>query len=259
MAKSLYTGMNGVAKKGKKSYYGVNGVARKVKKMYYGVGNVARLFWTAINNVQGSGDWPTLSNTVTINCGFKPEHILIWNETVSNKVSDNEFVYIYSSGPRKHASYLVASDDDHYFWGSDILFTQILDNGFTFGENRGFWVGAKMDKFYYLAFPADHNVVSGTASFKTTGVFQTVAVNVGFKPRYVAATMEFSESDETKHLQRVLYVDGNLYGVSGFEDETTGSMNHAITGTIEVTDTGFKFIEKYNASSFKKFQYYAFE
>lgn len=38
MAKKLYIGVNGIARKVKKMYVGVGNVARKVKKGYIGVG-----------------------------------------------------------------------------------------------------------------------------------------------------------------------------------------------------------------------------
>ena len=47
MAKALYVGVGGVAKKGKKGYVGVGGVAKKIKKMYVGDANgKARLAWS---------------------------------------------------------------------------------------------------------------------------------------------------------------------------------------------------------------------
>lgn len=47
MAKGVYIGVGGVARKVKKMYIGVGGVARKVKKAYIGVGGVARVFWSS--------------------------------------------------------------------------------------------------------------------------------------------------------------------------------------------------------------------
>lgn len=44
MAKGIYFGINGVARKAKKMYFGVNGIARKVKKAYIGVAGIARVF-----------------------------------------------------------------------------------------------------------------------------------------------------------------------------------------------------------------------
>lgn len=46
MAKGVYVGVGGVARKVKKIYVGVDGVARKVKRGYIGVGGVARLFFS---------------------------------------------------------------------------------------------------------------------------------------------------------------------------------------------------------------------
>ena len=46
MAKKMYLGVDGIARKIKKGYLGVDGIARKVKKGYIGVGGKARLFWS---------------------------------------------------------------------------------------------------------------------------------------------------------------------------------------------------------------------
>lgn len=45
MAKAFYTGVSGVARKGKQPYLGVNSVARKIKSGCIGVGGVAREFF----------------------------------------------------------------------------------------------------------------------------------------------------------------------------------------------------------------------
>lgn len=47
MAKSIYIGVDGKARKAKNIYIGVGGKARKVKKMYIGVNGVARLCYTS--------------------------------------------------------------------------------------------------------------------------------------------------------------------------------------------------------------------
>ncbi|WFR55344.1 hypothetical protein QA584_17235 [Anaerocolumna sp. AGMB13025] len=47
MAKGIYFGVGGAARKVSKLYYGVGGVARKVKKGYIGVNGVARLFFNS--------------------------------------------------------------------------------------------------------------------------------------------------------------------------------------------------------------------
>jgi hypothetical protein len=47
MAKGLYFGVGGKARKGKKAYFGVGGKARKIKKMYIGIGGKARLCFSS--------------------------------------------------------------------------------------------------------------------------------------------------------------------------------------------------------------------
>lgn len=47
MAKQVYVGIDGKARKIKKIYVGVNGIAREVKVAYVGVDNKARLCWSS--------------------------------------------------------------------------------------------------------------------------------------------------------------------------------------------------------------------
>lgn len=54
MAKEIYVGVDGIARKVKKAYVGVDGVARKIKKGYIGVNNVARLFYSSITQTTTS-------------------------------------------------------------------------------------------------------------------------------------------------------------------------------------------------------------
>lgn len=53
MAKALYDGVSGVARKVTKKYDGVSGVARKVKKAYDGVSGVARQYWSTVTPLSG--------------------------------------------------------------------------------------------------------------------------------------------------------------------------------------------------------------
>ena len=45
MAKKVYAGVGGTARKVKRGYAGVNNIARKIKRGYVGIGGVARPFW----------------------------------------------------------------------------------------------------------------------------------------------------------------------------------------------------------------------
>jgi hypothetical protein len=47
MAKGMYVGVGGKARKIKKAYVGIGGKARKIKKAYVGIGGKARLVWTS--------------------------------------------------------------------------------------------------------------------------------------------------------------------------------------------------------------------
>ncbi|WP_033118139.1 hypothetical protein [Intestinimonas butyriciproducens] len=60
MAKRVYIGVGGKARKVKKIYIGVAGVARKVKKAYIGVGGVARIFWSG-GQIESYGEVTALS------------------------------------------------------------------------------------------------------------------------------------------------------------------------------------------------------
>ena len=51
MAKNLYIGVEGKARKAKKIYVGIGGTAREVKKAYIGVNGVARLFYSGGKNL----------------------------------------------------------------------------------------------------------------------------------------------------------------------------------------------------------------
>ena len=53
MAKNIYVGVGGKARKIKQLYVGVGGKARKVKKVYVGVGGKARLVYTSYVAVTG--------------------------------------------------------------------------------------------------------------------------------------------------------------------------------------------------------------
>lgn len=67
MAKEMYVGIDGVARKVKKNYIGVDGVAREVKKGYVGVDGIARQFfsledtWIKYEAGREYTDWSRLS------------------------------------------------------------------------------------------------------------------------------------------------------------------------------------------------------
>ena len=68
MAKRVYIGVGGKARKVKKIYIGVAGVARKVKKAYIGVGGVARPCWSG-GELSYYGTAATLTNSIAYHAG----------------------------------------------------------------------------------------------------------------------------------------------------------------------------------------------
>lgn len=56
MAKGMYIGVDGKARKCKKAYIGIDGIARKIKKMYIGIANVARLIFSSGVEYKGTVD-----------------------------------------------------------------------------------------------------------------------------------------------------------------------------------------------------------
>lgn len=78
MAKAVYEGVSGVARKIKSQYVGVGGVARKVKSGYIGVGGVARQFFRGL---------PISSTTVGDIVSFGG-----YNWTIVH--NDNQYVYL---------------------------------------------------------------------------------------------------------------------------------------------------------------------
>ena len=74
MAKGIYVGAGGVARRMKKAYVGVAGKARAVRKMYVGVGIRTQL-WT---NVPGSpaSDPSRVDATTAVSFGVLPPEVL---------------------------------------------------------------------------------------------------------------------------------------------------------------------------------------
>lgn len=68
MAKSIYIGVDGKARKAKNIYIGVDGKARKVKKMYIGVNGVARLCYTSEVTVVTVTIVQLANQTITVIC-----------------------------------------------------------------------------------------------------------------------------------------------------------------------------------------------
>lgn len=98
MAKAVYCGVGGVARKVKKIYVGVDDIARKVKKGYCGVGGVARLFYSAGEVGYYGTTTSTLGYAVIKHAGASnPKYALFAGGCKSNTVNVRSAVYAYNS------------------------------------------------------------------------------------------------------------------------------------------------------------------
>lgn len=93
MAKNIYVGVGGKARKVKQLYVGVGGKARKVKKVYVGVGGKARLVWAAATGIS----FDRFDTGGTTNGGkTAPRIVRVWfnvqPEDASNKIVNAKIV-----------------------------------------------------------------------------------------------------------------------------------------------------------------------
>lgn len=93
MAKNVYVGISGKARKVKKMYVGIGGKARKVKKAYIGVGGKARLFWNG-GTVPFSyaGEIQTLPEEVYGRSLSLDNHIICTSIRYSGSIRDDDIM-----------------------------------------------------------------------------------------------------------------------------------------------------------------------
>ena len=92
MAKNLYVGVGGKARKRKAAYIGISGKARKIKKIYVGVGGKARLVYQSYVPVTGiSISWPEpeTSEDILFTVTFTPSNATDKSVTWSQQYSNN--------------------------------------------------------------------------------------------------------------------------------------------------------------------------
>lgn len=113
MAKKMYLGVDGIARKVKKGYLGVDGVARKIKKAYIGIEGIARLAWsgggfsyfgetTGILYTDSKGapyDMTAASNEeyLIMGTGYKPGGYTDYNATAKVYAFDKSLSYMTTS------------------------------------------------------------------------------------------------------------------------------------------------------------------
>ena len=85
MAKKIYVGVNGKARKVRKMYVGVGGSAHKVKKGYIGVNGVARLFFTSGKPLSQYAE----GAIIKINEGGKPAEFYVAKHNYESSLNGN--------------------------------------------------------------------------------------------------------------------------------------------------------------------------
>lgn len=104
MAKNVYIGVSGKARKIKKIYFGVSGVARKVKKAYVGIGGVARPFFS-LEPVEYYGTLEQSINRINIDANHIGNYALYAGGSVLNDYSNTTVVDAYDTSlTRKSAT-----------------------------------------------------------------------------------------------------------------------------------------------------------
>lgn len=94
MAKEIYVGIDGLAKKVGNMYVGVDGIARKIKKGYVGVDGVARLFYDA-DGGKAEPLYIYLSGWSAIqNADYGRKNSSIWTKAGLAYADDNEYAQI---------------------------------------------------------------------------------------------------------------------------------------------------------------------
>lgn len=204
MAKGIYTGVNSTAQKVKKMYIGVDGKARKIKKGYIGDENgIARIFYTSNEFVQGT--FARSESAVTINVGFKPKYLFIWNESPETE-STNKFYLFYCPDSKtwtfNNAGSATVSTRKE--WGDCAIFSYSLDSVWAstaqFGNglknpstnfsisDTGFTINLSKyttnatSEINFAAFGEGYTTVEGYFEVIRN---QTANVNLGFKPTFM--------------------------------------------------------------------------
>ena len=118
MAKGMFIGVSGAARKTTNAYIGVSGVARKVKKGYIGVSGVARRFF-------GGGQVITFKVIRLMNLfEYQAEEGMTWAEFITSDYNDGSFAangdyikWTYSG----QTIYSLQTSDGSYVKSTDVI------------------------------------------------------------------------------------------------------------------------------------------
>lgn len=120
MAKGMFIGVSGAARKTTNAYIGVSGVARKVKSGYVGVNGVARLFF---------GGEPTITFHVkygTTTYNYQSGEGMTWAEFIDSNYNDGSFGFGWGNyaewtSPSGETVELYDDDANKYPYKTDLI------------------------------------------------------------------------------------------------------------------------------------------
>ncbi len=215
MAKNIYTGVAGVARKGKQPYFGVGGVSRKVKAGYKGIGGVARQFFaggTPIGNLAGG-----TSVYMNVN-GARKEFIVVHQgrpSTLYDASCDGTWLLMKEGYT---TAYWYDYREHDYEWSNDYSKSDVhsyLKDTFVGLLDSGVRSSVKSVKIPY--YKGDGTVASGSSGLSTK-IFLLSGYEVGlttsvhpYIPVDGSCLSYFSGTYVQNDTRRVLYVNGTTY------------------------------------------------
>ena len=169
MAKALYDGVNGIARKVKKKYDGVNGIARKVKKAYDGVNGIARQYWSSAPPI---GELP-VGTSVYMNVSGVRKEFLIVHQGLPSSIYDSSCNGTWLLMKNIHTK-KVGGSTNHYYQNSSIH-TYLNDTFYPLFDANIKPLIKQVKIPYYSA----KNTVSSGANGFAVRVFILSAIEIG--------------------------------------------------------------------------------
>lgn len=188
MAKKVYAGVGGTARKVKRGYAGVNNIARKIKRGYVGIGGVARPFWAGGETIYyGKLTNLTMSGSYTPTGASNPQYIVIAG-------TRNPTLNTY--GGRDIEAYDVVTFT-HYYRGNAFSQTRYHSKAAEVGD--------------YAVFGGSEKTTADSPNLKTYGVNSNLTVlngpDVSVLPTGSASLPSYAMFYENKTIE---VYDGNL-------------------------------------------------
>ena len=207
MAKALYDGVSGVARKVKKKYDGVSGVAQAVKKAYDGVGGVARQFWSSGTPLSSLA----VGSTVYMKVNGVSKAFIVVNRGRPSSAYDSscDGTWLLMKNLHEKRAWDATNND---YANSDIH--AYLNSTFLGLFDSGVQSAIKQVKIPYRAGSGTSKTVSSGSSGLSTKVFLLSYTEVGFSGSSSApvegAVLDYF--DGAANSDRIAYLNGTATG-----------------------------------------------